>query len=366
MAKVICTVVGTRPEIIRLSAVLKKLDAFESIKHVLIHTGQNYDYELNQIFFEDLGLREPDYYLDATEKSPLKTISSIIWKSEYVLTKIKPDAFLVLGDTNSALAAIAAKKHHIPVFHCEAGNRSFDERVPEELNRKLVDHMADVNLPYSRHARDYLLREGIAPSRIVVTGSPMREVLELQAAKVSKSNILSTLKITKNNYFLVSSHREENVSNPVELQKLVATLNGLAKDYKLPVIVSTHPRTKKELEKLNLKLDSNVQLIKPFGYSDYLRLQQDAKCVLSDSGTISEESAILGIPAVNIRYSQERPEAFEKGVLPLVGLDYELVKLGIDWVLSRTVKPEIPEDYKSTDFSDRVINTLLSHIQNKA
>ena len=366
MAKVICTVVGTRPEIIRLSAVLKKLDAFESIKHVLIHTGQNYDYELNQIFFEDLGLREPDYYLDATEKSPLKTISSIIWKSEYVLTKIKPDAFLVLGDTNSALAAIAAKKHRIPVFHCEAGNRSFDERVPEELNRKLVDHMADVNLPYSRHARDYLLREGIAPSRIVVTGSPMREVLELQAAKVSKSNILSTLKITKNNYFLVSSHREENVSNPVELKKLVATLNGLAKDYKLPVIVSTHPRTKKELEKLNLKLDSNVQLIKPFGYSDYLRLQQDAKCVLSDSGTISEESAILGIPAVNIRYSQERPEAFEKGVLPLVGLDYELVKLGIDWVLSRTVKPEIPEDYKSTDFSDRVINTLLSHIQNKA
>ena len=366
MAKVICTVVGTRPEIIRLSAVLKKLDAFESIKHVLIHTGQNYDYELNQIFFEDLGLREPDYYLDATEKSPLKTISSIIWKSEYVLTKIKPDAFLVLGDTNSALAAIVAKKHRIPVFHCEAGNRSFDERVPEELNRKLVDHMADVNLPYSRHARDYLLREGIAPSRIVVTGSPMREVLELQAAKVSKSNILSTLKITKNNYFLVSSHREENVSNPVELKKLVATLNGLAKDYKLPVIVSTHPRTKKELEKLNLKLDSNVQLIKPFGYSDYLRLQQDAKCVLSDSGTISEESAILGIPAVNIRYSQERPEAFEKGVLPLVGLDYELVKLGIDWVLSRTVKPEIPEDYKSTDFSDRVINTLLSHIQNKA
>ena len=366
MAKVICTVVGTRPEIIRLSAVLKKLDAFESIKHVLIHTGQNYDYELNQIFFEDLGLREPDYYLDATEKSPLKTISSIIWKSEYVLTKIKPDAFLVLGDTNSALAAIVAKKHRIPVFHCEAGNRSFDERVPEELNRKLVDHMADVNLPYSRHARDYLLREGIAPSRIVVTGSPMREVLELQAAKVSKSNILSTLKITKNNYFLVSSHREENVSNPVELKKLVATLNGLAKDYKLPVIVSTHPRTKKELDKLNLKLDSNVQLIKPFGYSDYLRLQQDAKCVLSDSGTISEESAILGIPAVNIRYSQERPEAFEKGVLPLVGLDYELVKLGIDWVLSRTVKPEIPEDYKSTDFSDRVINTLLSHIQNKA
>ena len=366
MAKVICTVVGTRPEIIRLSAVLKKLDAFESIKHVLIHTGQNYDYELNQIFFEDLGLREPDYYLDATEKSPLKTISSIIWKSEYVLTKIKPDAFLVLGDTNSALAAIVAKKLRIPVFHCEAGNRSFDERVPEELNRKLVDHMADVNLPYSRHARDYLLREGIAPSRIVVTGSPKREVLELQAAKVAKSNILNTLKITKNNYFLVSSHREENVSNPVELKKLVATLNGLAKDYKLPVIVSTHPRTKKELDKLNLKLDSNVQLIKPFGYSDYLRLQQDAKCVLSDSGTISEESAILGIPAVNIRYSQERPEAFEKGVLPLVGLDYELVKLGIDWVLSRTVKPEIPEDYKSTDFSDRVINTLLSHIQNKA
>ena len=366
MAKVICTVVGTRPEIIRLSAVLKKLDAFESIKHVLIHTGQNYDYELNQIFFEDLGLREPDYYLDATEKSPLKTISSIIWKSEYVLTKIKPDAFLVLGDTNSALAAIAAKKHRIPVFHCEAGNRSFDERVPEELNRKLVDHMADVNLPYSRHARDYLLREGIAPSRIVVTGSPMREVLELQAAKVSKSNILSTLKITKNNYFLVSSHREENVSNPVELKKLVATLNGLAKDYKLPVIVSTHPRTKKELEKLNLKLDGNVQLIKPFGYSDYLRLQQDAKCVLSDSGTISEESATLGFPAVNIRYSQERPEAFEKGVLPLVGLDFESVKLGIDWVLSRTVRPEIPEDYKSSDFSDRVINALISHIQNKA
>lgn len=366
MAKVICTVVGTRPEIIRLSAVLKKLDAFEPIKHILIHTGQNYDYELNQIFFEDLGLRAPDYFLEAAGETPTKTIAAVIDKLDDLLFKLQPDAFLVLGDTNSALAAIAAKKHRIPVFHCEAGNRSFDDRVPEELNRKLVDHIADVNLPYSRHARDYLLREGIAPSRIVVTGSPMKEVLEHQAAKVAKSNILNTLKITKNKYFLVSSHREENVSNPVELQTLVATINGLSKEYKLPVIVSTHPRTKKELEKLNLKLDSNVQLIKPFGYSDYLRLQQDAKCVLSDSGTISEESAILGFPAVNIRYSQERPEAFEKGVLPLVGLDFDSVKLGIDWVLSRTIKPEIPEDYKNSDFSDRVINTLLSHIQNKA
>jgi UDP-N-acetyl-L-fucosamine synthase len=366
MAKIICTVVGTRPEIIRLSAVLKKLDKFEPIRHILIHTGQNYDYELNQIFFDDLGLRAPDYFLEAAGDTPTKTIAAVLDKLDALLTTLQPDAFLVLGDTNSALAAIAAKKHYIPVFHCEAGNRSFDDRVPEELNRRLVDHIADINLPYSRHARDYLLREGIAPSRIVVTGSPMKEVLELQADKVKKSMILSTLDIQKNNYFLVSSHREENVSNPVELKKLVNTLNGLATEYKLPVIVSTHPRTKKELEKLNLKLNPNIRLIKPFGYSDYLRLQRDAKCVLSDSGTISEEAAILGFPAVNIRYSQERPEAFEKGILPLVGLDFESVRRGIDWVLSRSTSPQIPEDYQSTDFSDRVINTLLSYIQNKA
>jgi UDP-N-acetyl-L-fucosamine synthase len=366
MLKTICTVVGTRPEIIRLSVLIKRLDSIRGVKHILIHTGQNYDYELNQIFFDDLELRAPDYFLEAAGDTPTKTIAAILAKLEDLLTSIHTEAFLVLGDTNTALASIAAKKLHIPVFHCEAGNRSFDERVPEELNRKLVDHIADVNLPYSRHARDYLLREGIAPSRIVVTGSPMKEVLELQAAKVAKSNILKTLEIKKNDYFLVSSHREENVSNPVELQKLVDTLNGLAKDYRIPVIVSTHPRTKKELDKLGLKLDNKVRLIKPFGYSDYLRLQQDAKCVLSDSGTISEESAILGFPAVNIRYSQERPEAFEKGVLPLVGLDFESVKRGIEWVLARTMKPEIPEDYKNVDFSDRVINTLLSHIQNKA
>jgi UDP-N-acetyl-L-fucosamine synthase len=363
MAKIkIATLIGTRPEIIRLSETIKRLDESDLFDHTLIHTGQNYDYELNQIFFEDLELRAPDVYLEAADKTPSKTIGQILIKMDEWLNNHSIDAFLVLGDTNSALGALAAKKRNIPVFHCEAGNRSFDERVPEETNRRIVDHFADVNLPYSRNALQYLLNEGLHKDRIVLTGSPMKEILLAQKGKIDQSVVLSNLALLKQNYFLVSAHREENVSNPKELSKLINTLNQLAKDYDFPIIVSTHPRTKKELDLAGVQLDSLIRLIKPFNYSDYVHLQQHAFCVLSDSGTISEECAILGFPAVNIRYSQERPEAYEIGVLPLVGLDYQDVKKGIDYVTTRQEAIPIPIDYQEADFSKRVLDAIVSHL----
>ena len=355
----VATLIGTRPEIIRLSETLKQLDLSNQFEHVLIHTGQNYDYELNQIFFEDLSLRQPDVFLEAADMTPSKTIGQILIKLDDWLSKNQIDALLVLGDTNSALGALAAKKRKIPVFHCEAGNRSFDERVPEETNRRIVDHFADVNLPYSKNAYQYLLQEGLPEEKIVLSGSPMKEILLAQKENISQSKILSKLSLTKGKFFLVSAHREENVSNPVELAKLTNTLNQLAISYKLPIIVSTHPRTKKELDAQGIKLDPLIQLVKPFNYSDYIHLQQHAFCVLSDSGTISEECAILGFPAVNIRYSQERPEAYEIGVLPLVGLAYEDVKKGIDFVTTRQEPIPIPVDYEVTDFSQRVIDTII-------
>jgi UDP-N-acetyl-L-fucosamine synthase len=363
MAKIrIATLIGTRPEIIRLSETIKRLDESDLFDHTLIHTGQNYDYELNQIFFDDLELRAPDVYLEAADKTPSKTIGQILIKMDEWLSNHSIDAFLVLGDTNSALGALAAKKRNIPVFHCEAGNRSFDERVPEETNRRIVDHFADVNLPYSRNALQYLLNEGLPKDRIVLTGSPMKEILLAQKGKIDQSVVLSNLALSKQNYFLVSAHREENVSNPKELSKLINTLNQLAKDYQFPIIVSTHPRTKKELDLAGVQLDSLIRLIKPFNYSDYVHLQQYAFCVLSDSGTISEECAILGFPAVNIRYSQERPEAYEIGVLPLVGLDYQDVKKGIDFVTTRQEAIPIPIDYQEADFSKRVLDAIVSHL----
>lgn len=364
MTKTIVTVVGTRPEIIRLSAVIKRLDSIQSLKHILIHTGQNYDYELNQVFFMDLGLREPDYYLDAAEKSPLKTISSIICKLEDVLTKIKPDAFLVLGDTNSALSSIVAKKLKIPIFHCEAGNRSFDDNVPEETNRKIIDHLADYNLPYSELARQNLLREGIHPSKVFLTGSPMKEVIESIQDKIKKSNIIDRLNTKNKQYFLVSTHREENVSNFHSLKNIVETLNEISKVYNYKIVISAHPRLTSELKRFNLKLDSKIEVHKPFGFIDYINLQLNSFCVISDSGTISEESSILGFNAVNFRYSQERPEGFESGIIPLVGYEKNDVLRGIDYVLNRKKLPKVAHEYSEENFSLRVVNVIISKLIN--
>jgi len=362
----IATLIGTRPEIIRLSQVIKRLDGLTHVNHILIHTGQNYDYELNQIFFDDLSLRAPDVYLEAAGKSATATIGQVLIKLDAWLEDNPLDAFLVLGDTNSALGALAAKKRKISVFHCEAGNRSFDERVPEEINRRIVDHFADVNLPYSSNAKEYLLAEGISPNRIITSGSPIKEVLEENKSRINSSQILQKLSLTSKQYFVVSAHREENVSQKIELSKLITTLNLLAKKYSLPIIVSTHPRTKKELDSLGITLDPNISLVKPLGYCDYIQLQQHSKCVLSDSGSISEECALLGFPAVNLRYSQERPEAFELGVLPLVGLEFNEVMNGMEFMMNRTTPANVPIDYQTSDFSNRVVNAILSHIQNKA
>jgi UDP-N-acetylglucosamine 2-epimerase (non-hydrolysing) len=338
---------------------IKRLDAFESIEHILVHTGQNYDYELNEIFFEDLGLRKPDHFLTAAGNSATETIGNILIRMDQLLLKTKPDVFLILGDTNSALSSIAAKKHRIPVYHCEAGNRSFDDRVPEEMNRRLIDHIADVNLPYSQIARQHLLSEGLPSNRIIVTGSPMREVIEAQKEKIESSKILSHLNLTSKEYFVVSAHREENVSDPKELKILLESLNSLANDYNKPILVSTHPRLKKELEKRREKMHPKIIFSKPLKYTDYVFLQMNALCTLSDSGTISEESSILGFPAINIRKSHERPEASEMGILPLSGLEYYSIALTLDYILTRKSRSNIPADYSNTNFSLVVSNLII-------
>ncbi len=305
----VLTVVGTRPEIIRLACVLQKLDASEAIEHVLVHTGQNYDYELNEVFFEDLGLRRPDHFLNAAGKNATETAGQILINIDPVLEEVKPDAFLVLGDTNSCLCAIAAKKRHIPIFHMEAGNRCFDQRVPEESNRKIVDHISDINMTYSNIAREYLLREGLPPDRIIKTGSPMYEVLHQYLPKVERSSILGNLHLKKGEYFVVSAHREENIASEKNFFHLVEVLNTVAEKYDYPVIVSTHPRTRKMIENKGVIFHENIRLMKPMGLSDYLALQLNSFAVLSDSGTISEESSILNFRALNIREAHERPEA---------------------------------------------------------
>jgi UDP-N-acetylglucosamine 2-epimerase (non-hydrolysing) len=359
----VMTVVGTRPEIIRLSELIKKLDRLDFIDHVLVHTGQNYDYELNQIFFEDLNLRKPNYYLNAAMDSPAATIGKTLIEIDKVLETEKPDKFLILGDTNSALSAIAAKKRRIPIYHMEAGNRCFDDRVPEETNRKLVDHISDYNLPYSYIAREYLIQEGIQKHRIIKTGSPMFEVLSANKASIEQSKILSTHHLEKNNYIVISSHREENVSNSSSIQSVFETINKLYANYKLPIIVSLHPRTKKELEQRNLIFDEGIVSLAPMAFSDYIHLQMNAKYVVSDSGTISEEAAILGIKAVNFRTSQERPEAFELGIVPLSGLRFEDVIRALTILDQRNTPHQIPEDYRVENFSERVINTIVSSIK---
>jgi UDP-N-acetyl-L-fucosamine synthase len=360
----VLTVVGTRPEIIRLSRVISKLDATESIKHILVHTGQNYDYELNQIFFEDLGLRKPDYFLEAAGKNAAETIGKVITNIDPVLEKENPDAFLVLGDTNSCLCAIPAKKRHIPIFHMEAGNRCFDQRVPEETNRKIVDHISDINLTYSDIAREYLLREGLQPDRVIKTGSPMFEVLNYYKPKIEKSKILKSLKLKTEGYFLISSHREENIGSS-NFSKLVEVLNWLAKEYKLPIIVSTHPRTRKMIEEKSVKLNPLVKLMKPMGFLDYNFLQMNAKAVLSDSGTISEESSILNFPALNIRESHERPEAMEEASVMLTGFNIERIQQALN-ILESQLRGEkrtlrLVKDYSVPNVSEKVVRLIISY-----
>jgi len=360
----VLTAVGTRPEIIRLSRVISKLDESESVQHILVHTGQNYDYELNQIFFEDLKLRKPDYFLEAAGKNAAETIGQVIIKIDALLEKEKPDAFLVLGDTNSCLGAIPAKKRHIPIFHMEAGNRCFDQRVPEETNRKIVDHISDINLTYSDIAREYLLREGLPADRIIKTGSPMFEILSYYKSKIEKSQILKSLKLKAYSYFLISSHREENIATD-NFKKLVELLNWLCKTYKLPVIVSTHPRTREMMNRKSGRLNPLVRLMKPLSFSDYNFLQMKAKSVLSDSGTISEESSILNFPALNIREAHERPEAMEEASVMLTGFNLERIQqaLGVLETQNRGEKRtlKIVSDYSSPNVSEKVLRIILSY-----
>ena len=361
----VLTVVGTRPEIIRLSRILNKLDEF--CEHILVHTGQNYDFELNQIFFNDLGIRKPDHFLACAEntQSAANTIGNIITDVDKVLEECRPDALLVLGDTNSCLSVIPAKRRQIPIFHKEAGNRCFDQRVPEETNRKIVDHIADINMPYSSIARDYLIAEGIPADQVVKTGSPMFEVLSYYMDNIDNSNILETLSIKKRNYFVVSAHREENVDDSSKLEKLMDSLNIIADAYNLPVIVSTHPRTQKRINDQGLKFHNNIKLLKPLGFHDYNKLQKNAKVVLSDSGTINEESSIMNFPALNIREAHERPEGMEEASVMMVGLGAERVMQSLQILESQTSGEERMlrqvYDYTMPNVSDKVVRIIHSY-----
>lgn len=359
----VMTIVGTRPEIIRLSRVIEKLD--RHCDHVLVHTGQNYDYELNEVFFSELGIRRPDHFLNAAGASPAETIGQVIVTADKVLAEHQPEALLLLGDTNSSLAAIAAKRRQVPIFHMEAGNRCFDFRVPEEINRRIVDHIADINLTYSQIARDYLLREGLPPDQVICTGSPMREVIEHYRGGFEGSEILTRLGLLPGRYFLVSSHREENVDSPRNLGRLFDILNMLAQKYGEPVIVSTHPRTRKRMEALGLQADPAVQFCKPFGFLDYVRLQCDARAVLSDSGTITEESSILNFAALNLREVHERPEGFEEAAVMMVGLDSNRVQQALsilqDQPRGTSRMLHLVGDYQPDNVSDKILRILLSY-----
>ncbi len=358
----VMTVVGTRPEIIRLSVIINKLEASEAIDHVLVHTGQNYDYELNEVFFKDFNLRKPDYFLDSAFGTAIETIGHILIKMDAVLGKEKPDAFLVLGDTNSCLAAIAAKRKKIPIFHMEAGNRCFDQRVPEETNRKIVDHISDINMPYSSIARENLLKEGIPTDRVIKTGSPINEVLQSRIDKIHNSDVLTRLGLKKGEYFLVSSHREENVDTD-NLLKLVDTLNTIAEIYQLPIIVSTHPRTRKKLDAKGVVFHPLVQTLKPLGFIDYNKLQIDSKAVLSDSGTISEESSILKFNALNLREAHERPEAYEEGAVMMVGVNKERILQGLKILEVRDPNViETPLDYQADNVSEKVLSIIVGYV----
>ncbi|SFC52542.1 UDP-N-acetylglucosamine 2-epimerase (non-hydrolysing) [Bacillus sp. OV322] len=358
----VMTVVGTRPEIIRLSAVINKLEESSAIEHTLVHTGQNHDYELNEVFFIDFNLKKPDYFLNAATGTAVETIGNILVKIDPIMEEVKPDAFLVLGDTNSCLCAIAAKRRLIPIFHMEAGNRCFDQRVPEETNRKIVDHTADINLTYSDIARECLLREGFPSDRIIKTGSPMFEVLNSRKDDIEGSDVLERLDLKEGNYFVVSAHREENISSEVNFLDLVDSLNAIAEKYNMPVILSTHPRTRKMIEIKGVEFNPLVKTLKPLGFNDYVKLQIKAKAVLSDSGTISEESSILGFRALNIRQTHERPEAMEEAAVMMVGLRKERVLQGMEILKTQengTLK--LVSDYSMPNVSDKVLRIILSY-----
>jgi UDP-N-acetylglucosamine 2-epimerase len=359
----VMTVVGTRPEIIRLSRVIAKLD--EHCEHILVHTGQNYDFELNQVFFDDLGVRKPDYFLNAAGKNAAETIGQIIIKVDQALEKIQPDAMLVLGDTNSCLSAIPAKRRKVPIFHMEAGNRCFDMRVPEEINRRIVDHTSDINLTYSSIAREYLLAEGLPADRVIKTGSPMFEVLSYYMPQIEASDVLMRLNLQKGNFFVVSAHREENVDSPKHLAKLAETLNTVAEHYGLPVIVSTHPRTRNRIEAQGIEFHSNIQLLKPLGFHDYNHLQKYSKAVLSDSGTINEESSIMNFPALNLREAHERPEGMEEASVMMVGLEVKRVMQALQVLESqpsgdeRILRPVY--DYSMPNVSEKMVRIIHSY-----
>lgn len=359
----IMSVVGTRPEIIRLSRVLAKLDVH--CDHVIVHTGQNYDFELNEVFFNDLGVRKPDFFLNAAGASAAETIGQVIIKVDQVLEEIKPDAMLVLGDTNSCISALPAKRRKVPIFHMEAGNRCFDQRVPEETNRKIVDHIADINLTYSTIARDYLLSEGIPADRVIKTGSPMFEVLNHYMSQIDGSDVLQRLGLQKGKFFVVSAHREENVDSPKQLAKLADILNTVAEKYNFPVIVSTHPRTRNKIESQGIQFHKNIQLLKPLGFHDYNHLQKNSKAALSDSGTITEESSIMNFPALNLREAHERPEGFEEASVMMVGLEVERVLQALDILESqpagdeRLLRPVY--DYSMPNVSDKMVRIIHSY-----
>ncbi len=359
----VMTIVGTRPEIIKLSCVIRELD--QCVDHLLVHTGQNYDYELNQIFFEGLGLRKPDLFLDAAGDGPIATIANVLTTSDAVMASEAPDAVLLLGDTNSCLAAIAAKRRKIPIFHMEAGNRCFDERVPEEVNRRIVDHISDINLPYTEHARRYLLDEGIRPETMIKTGSPMKQVLASQRESIAASKALAQLGLEPGGYFLASVHREENVDSPRRFDELLESLNTVARQYEKPVIVSTHPRTRKRIEERNDAQNDRIRFLKPFAFADYVMLQTQAFCVLSDSGTIMEESSLLGFPAIMMREAHERPEGMDEGTLIMSGTGASSILDAIKVVTGRRGRgmpaPRVVADYDVDNVSSKVVNIILSY-----
>ncbi len=354
----VMTIIGTRPEIIKLSCVIEELDKYT--EQIIVHTGQNYDYELNQIFFEDMGIRKPDIFLDAAGNTPAETIANVITKSDEIIKREKPDAILVYGDTNSCLSVISAKRNKVPIFHMEAGNRCFDQRVPEELNRKIIDHISDINMTLTEHAREYLLSEGINPETVIKVGSSMKEVLDKQKEKVVKSPILKDLGLNKNDYFIVSLHREENLDYEENFSRIVETLNKLAQNYKKRIIVSTHPRTRKLLEKTDYKFEKLLEFMKPMGFSDYINLQKNAFCVISDSGTITEESSIIGFPAITIRQAHERPEGMDEATLIMSALDYGTLDCAIKMVTSQG-NMHIVKDYDVDNVSKKVVRIILSY-----
>jgi UDP-N-acetylglucosamine 2-epimerase (non-hydrolysing) len=359
----IVTVIGTRPEIIRLSRVMAALD--RHLNQVIVHTGQNYDYELNQVFFDDLELRKPDFFLEAAGESACETVGNVITRADAVLEKVKPDALLVLGDTNSCLSAYPAKRRKIPVFHMEAGNLCFDQRVPEEINRKIIDHISDVNLPYSAIAREYLLREGFPPDRVIKTGSPMHEVINHYLPKIQSADVLRRMGLNANEYFVVSAHREENIDDPAQFQKYINVLNRIAEKYHLRLIVSTHPRTRKRIQEAGVSLSKNVELLKPLGFCDYVQLQINARATLSDSGTITEESAILNFPALNIRNAHERPEGMEEASVMMTGLEPDRIMACLDILetqsrgANRLLRPVA--DYSMPNVSEKVVRIIMSY-----